>query len=222
MEEEVQVAQAAQESEVADVADKIAIDQLPENDRAATARDYLAKRMQLLELEVAHFDLRRKGELSHLHNERLKTAMQALVIVAGLIIVGGFGAMMWWASRSESVVVEAFDVPPALAGHGETGRAVASTMLDELDKMQEATRGPAAKLALKSAWTGDIKIDVPETGVSLGEVQRVLRDNLGHDQHIGGTLVEEPDGTLALSVRGDGIRPKTFTGPAADLAKLVR
>ena len=61
---------------------------------------------------------------------------------------------------------------------------------------------------------------MPETGVSLGEIHRLLQERFGHDLRIGGDLVQTLDGGLSLTIRGGGVSPKTFTGGAGDLEKL--
>jgi tetratricopeptide (TPR) repeat protein len=48
----------------------------------------------------------------------------------------------------------------------------------------------------------------------------MIKTRFGHDQHIQGDLVKVPTG-LALTVRGTGILPKTFTGDSAALDKLL-
>jgi tetratricopeptide (TPR) repeat protein len=200
-----------------DLANEIALEML----RAGRGRDaetYLKKKIELLELQIRHFDedygLRRLGE-------RFKIAIQALLVLTGLALMVVVCTMVWSASHSQSVVVDDFESPPDMAQKGGTGRVVATGVLDELSKLQSATRSSAGKLLLKSAWAGDIKIAIPQTGVSLGELERTLRLWLGHDLHIGGSLMEEAGG-LALTVRGDGIEPKTFTGGPSDLRKLSR
>ncbi len=211
---EVKEAQGASDS----LADGIAVALMAEPAADGTLpREYLRKRMHLLDLEIRHFDedysLRRLGE-------RLRIGIQVLLIVAGAVIVIALAALVWSAAHSQNVVVDAFDAPPDLAQKGETGRVVASDVLDELTKLQAATRTSAGKKSLKNAWTGDITINIPDTGISLGELERTLKDNLGNDLHIGGSLVETADGALALTVRGDGVLPKTFTG--TDLPKLAQ
>jgi tetratricopeptide (TPR) repeat protein len=62
---------------------------------------------------------------------------------------------------------------------------------------------------------------VPETGVSIGEINRLLHARFGHDLHIDGDLVQTTDGGLALTVRGDGVPAATFAGGASDLGKLT-
>ena len=201
------------------LADRIAVEALRADGGAGSeeARAFLRKHTELVDLQVKHFEndymLRRLGE-------RVRIGIQILFVITGVVLVAGAGALVWSASRSESVVVDAFDAPPALAQRGETDRVVAGDVLDELTKLQSATRSAGIKKSLTGAWAGDIKVEIPDTGVSLGEVERLLKDNLGHDLHIGGALVQAPDGALALTVRGDGVLPKTFTG--ADLPTLAR
>jgi hypothetical protein len=98
---------------------------------------------------------------------------------------------------------------------------VAAGVLDALQKLQDATRSQAKGLDTRGAWSSDVKIDVPETGISIGEVNRLLHQRFGNDLHIDGDLVQTESGGLALTVRGDGVPAKTFQGGAADLDKLT-
>lgn len=83
------------------------------------------------------------------------------------------------------------------------------------------TRTSATKRGLSNAWAGDIKVQVPQTGVSIGDVDRMLKARFGHDVQIGGDLVQTDSGGLALTVRGDGVLPKVFTDTSGDLEKLT-
>ena len=62
-----------------------------------------------------------------------------------------------------------------------------------------------------------MKIEVPETGLSIGDINRLLHERFGHDLHIDGDLVQTSEGGLVLTVRGDGISPHSFSGAAGDL-----
>jgi tetratricopeptide (TPR) repeat protein len=125
------------------------------------------------------------------------------------------------AVTSRRVVIEPFHAPPGLAARGIDGTVIASGRLDELGRLQDATRSSTAGLGMSGAWSGNIKLDVPETGISLGEISRLLRERFGHDVHIDGELVETPSAGLALTVRGSGVPPKTFGGTATELDKLT-
>jgi hypothetical protein len=59
-------------------------------------------------------------------------------------------------------------------------------------------------LALSGAWTSDIKLAVPQTGLSISEMPRLLRERFGHDVPIDGDIFETQQGELALTVRGNG------------------
>jgi tetratricopeptide (TPR) repeat protein len=206
------------------LATRFALDALDEQIPADEARAFLNKQSRLTDEQMHFLRLRKKYYAEDLGIKRLenilKVTVQVLLILTGVLIVAGLAILVWWASRSETVVVEDFDSPPAMAQRGVTGRVVAAGLLDELTKLQSATRSTTAHKSLTSAWSGDIKIEIPDTGVSLGELERTLRQNLGNDVHISGSLVQAQDGTLGLTVRGDDVLPKTFTG--TDLAKLTR
>jgi len=152
---------------------------------------------------------------------RIRNGMQVLTALVFAVIGVGLGVMVYDAFATRSVVVEPFDTPPALAARGLSGKVVAGGLLDELSRLQAATRGTVAKRQLSNAWTGDIKVEVPETGLSLGDIDRMLKARFGHDLHIGGDLVQTDAGGLVLTVRGDGVLPKVFTGAAGDLDKLT-
>jgi tetratricopeptide (TPR) repeat protein len=90
-----------------------------------------------------------------------------------------------------------------------------------LTRIQAETRSSAKRRLLSNAWTNRIAIEVPDTGISVGQLEGILKARLGHDQHIGGDLLQTQKGGLALTVRGTGILPKTFTDETGDLDKLL-
>jgi tetratricopeptide (TPR) repeat protein len=148
-------------------------------------------------------------------------AVQALVALVAIVIGAGILLMLRDAFVARSVVVESFEVPPALAARGVTGKVAASGLLDELRRLQQATRADAAKRELSNAWAGEITLEVPEAGISYSEMSRLLKARFGHDVHIDGEVVQGERGELEFTVRGDGIAPRTFSGSASALAKLT-
>lgn len=151
----------------------------------------------------------------------LRLGLQLFGVLAATALGVGLLVMLADAFNAQSVIVDPFDAPPTLAGRGLSGKVVASRLLDQLTRLQAATHGSAVKRNLSNAWTNDIKVEVPETGVSIGDVDRMLKARFGHELHIGGDLVQNDDGGLALTVRGDGVLPKTFVGGAGELDKLT-
>jgi tetratricopeptide (TPR) repeat protein len=190
----------------------------------AESDSYLRKQERLLDLQLKHFEQDKRLQYSDLRLKRLSDGLKVMfevsLAVVGLMVLIAIAAAIWTASRSSSVVVDSFSAPPDLAAKGLTGEVLATKFLDDLTVFQAQTRASAAKRGLKDAWSGDIKVEVPQTGVSIGEVMRALRDWLGHETHVGGNLEETADG-VSLTVRGDGILPKTFTGPATNLSGVL-
>jgi tetratricopeptide (TPR) repeat protein len=200
------------------------------------ARDtsaFLKKQAQFLEtqnkllqdehaLRLAH--LRHRSHL--LRGQRFGQGIRiAVQLATGLIVIVvgiGIAVMLHDAFNSRTVVVDLFEAPAPLAARGITGTVLAGALLDELTHMQEATRSSAnAKRDLAGAWSNDVKLAVPEAGVSLAELSRALKARFGHDLHIGGAVVETRAGGLALTVRGDKLASMTFTGAVDELESLT-
>jgi tetratricopeptide (TPR) repeat protein len=194
--------------------------------------DFLDEQTQLLKVQKEHLKDEHALRVAHLRNQlkeenvrgfglRLRVGFQLFIVLLATVIGIGVAVMIHDAVTSRRVVIEPFDAPPGLAAKGLTGKVIASGLLDELSRLQDATRASSAARGLSGAWAGNIKLDVPETGVSVGEISRLLKERFGHDVHIDGDLVETPIGGLALTVRGNGVPPKTFDGSATELPKLT-
>jgi len=221
------------ESEATAVATIVAMDAARyDPELARKAGEYLEKQnnlvlasTELVKLQVHHFDEERKLAIDAAKRKRffdhLRMSFQVFLttIAAGI----GLGALfiVHGAITSRSVVIEPFDTPHALVERGITGKTVSAGLLDVLSKIQVASRNTAESRSLSNAWTNDIAIEVPETGLSIGQIERALKDRFGHDQHIDGDLVQTETGGLALTVRGNGILAKTFSDDTRDLDKLL-
>ncbi|HEX4095449.1 MAG TPA: hypothetical protein VHX64_01910, partial [Caulobacteraceae bacterium] len=199
---------------------------------ARAAERFLERQAHLLELEAVELQEQRAVRLHHLHDQtresqlrrfaqHMRNGLQIFVAILATAIGLGLVIMLADAFSARSVVVEPFDAPPALAARGLTGKVVAGEVLDALTKLQAATRSSAAKRRLSNAWTGDIKVEVPETGISLSDIFHALVARFGHETHIDGDLVQTGDGGLVLTIRGDGILPRSFQGAAGDLDTLT-
>jgi len=64
-------------------------------------------------------------------------------------------------------------------------------------------------------------VEIPETGLSLGEIQHLLEQRFGHDQRIEGDLVEIDPNQLILTVRGTRILPARLAGWVGNLHELL-
>src|SRR5450631_607989 len=200
------------------------------------ARDtsaFLKKQAQLLEIQAAHLTDEHEARLHFLRGQarevdirrfglRLRVGFQLFLVLVATVVGIGVVLVLHDAFTSHGVIVEPFDVPTALASHGLTGKVVASGVLDELIQLQSATRSAVAKRDLSNAWASEVALAVPEASVSVTEISRLLRNRFGNDVHIDGDLVGPPTGDLSLTIRGNGVPPKTFTGSATELGALSK
>jgi tetratricopeptide (TPR) repeat protein len=194
--------------------------------------DFLSEQTQLLKVQKEHLKDEHSLRLAHLrHQVRAENVRQVgmrvrigLHLCIALLVLGvavGAAIMIRDAVASRSVVIDAFDIAPNVAAQVPSGKIVAAGLLDVLTRIQASTRSGAEHRSLASAWTNDIAIDVPETGISIGQLQRMMKARFGRDQHIDGDLAQSETGGLALTVRGTGILPKTFVDEARHLDKLL-
>ncbi|MDP8914060.1 MAG: tetratricopeptide repeat protein [Pseudomonadota bacterium] len=150
---------------------------------------------------------------------RIGIAFKATLIAAFGLFVILLAVILFAAIRSEKVVVEPFKVPETLTEAGASGDVVADGIVDELTRLQAATRTDAPLRPINSAWSRQVEVEFPQTGASIGEIRRFLMARLGNDTRVSGSVTRE-DGTLRLTVRGDGIPAKSFSGPLKELPGL--
>jgi hypothetical protein len=119
---------------------------------------------------------------------RLRTGFQMFLVLFGTVIGVGLAIVIYSAVQSRSVVIEPFDIAPNVAAEVPSGKIVAAGLLDVLTRIQAASRASIEHRKLSNAWTNEISIEVPETGISIGQLERTIKTRFGHDQHIDGDL----------------------------------
>ena len=171
-------------------------------------------------LEAAHAarDLQARSREGRLRRagQRARLVMQIFAVLVASAVALELLSMLYDAATSRSVVIDAFRAPSSLAARGLTGDVIAAELLDALQKLQDETRTGHRSLEAHGAWASDIKLNVPDTGISIGEIDRILHDRFGHDTHIDGDVVQTAAGTLEMTIRGDGIPAASFTGSNLD------
>jgi tetratricopeptide (TPR) repeat protein len=176
-------------------------------------RRLIAAQLEHLHEQFAHLKLRHWGE-------RLKLALQALTILVGVIILGGVLMLAWQAHQASGVVIEAFTAPPDMAAKGYSGQALASRIEDRLNELQAQTWDVRPAATYTNSWGHEIKVEIPETGVSLSELDRMLRQWLGRETHVDGDLVHTPQG-LSLTIRSEA-GGSEVEGDEADMSALTQ
>src|ERR1700761_4499950 len=152
----------------------------------------------------------------------LGVMLRLATLCVGLAAATGIGLMVWDALHSNGLLIEPFSVPPDLAQRGLTGQVVAARLLDRLNDLQTDTSSQRAAKSYVHSWgPDDIKIDIPETGVSLGQLESFLREKLGHDTHVSGEIVRTQSG-LSLTVRAGADGSAAITGADTDTDALLQ
>ena len=201
----------------------------------ASARAFLDKQSRMLDIQMEHLHEQRGLSLSHLRlrrlNEGFKVALQVLACTVGFAVVLFVGTLAWQAWRSRALVIEPIRTPPDLAQRGLDGTALSARLLDKLRVLQDATDSARAPNTYTHAWGDDIKLQIPETGVSVSELQSYLRRWLGHDIHISGevfrgwsagrTAADGPPDAIFLTVRAGDSPGATLTGREDQADELV-
>ena len=214
-------AAAEQASEAAPDTSGLALDLAMEEARADPSLHddvsaFLRNQNALVDIQKHH--LRKQFRLSQ-WEKRLGVFLRLATAVVGVAVATALGATVWDASQSKGLIIEPFSVPPEMAERGLSSEVVASQVLDKLTAMTK-TESSRAVQSYANNWGNDIKMEIPETGISVGELRRFLRNWLGHDIRISGEVYRTETG-IAVTARAGG-EGATFTGKESDLDSLVQ
>ena len=191
----------------------------PKVDDELTA--YLRDQRKLIDEQRHHLHEQFKHLRLSIWEKRTGVLLRVATAVIGVAVAGFIGLMLWDAAHSSGLVVEPFAVPSDMAAKGLTGQVVASQMLDKLSAMQTITYSTRPPQSYENNWGTNLKVEIPETGVSIGELQQFLKDWLGHDTHITGEVYRTDTGIAVTAREGSGAGA-TFTGPESDLDGLMQ
>ncbi len=187
---------------------------------------FLRGQARLAELQAEHLHEQRGLIISRLRwgrfGDRMRALLQVMTALAGAAVVALVATMAWAAHQAHGLAIEAFSVPPDLARTGLTGQVAASRFLDKLQVLQSATaQSDRPSQSYSSDWGADFKVEIPQTGLTFSEFEKLLRERLGHVSHVSGEVVTTPTG-IALTARMGDAPPKTFTGPVSAFDDLAR
>ncbi len=195
----------------------------------AEAAAFLRDQRRLVNLQSEHLHEQRELMTSRLRwgrfSDRMKAVLQVMTALVGLAVVVGVGAMAWSASQDHSLVVEPFLAPPALAQSGVSGQVVAGDVTDHLEGIDRviAARGSFSGSTSVSADASDeVKLEIPETGISVTELSRALRRWLGAQRLIEGSLRQTPDGQIRLTAHLAGHESVSASGLLEQLEEIER
>ena len=152
--------------------------------------------------------------------ERVRAALWAILAIAALAILGLIALLLVHAARANALIVQSFQVPPALATQGLSGQVVATEVLDKLAEMQAQSESMRAASSYDNNWGDDLKIDIPNTGATADQIWKLLRGWLGKETRISGEVIQTPEG-LALTARAGAKPGERFVSKNGDLDALV-
>jgi hypothetical protein len=143
------------------------------------ARLVLRRHAELLEQQL------RQGGMA-LVRDRIKVWRDLSLVGLVLLVVAGAGWALWDASRADGVVVERFTVPPDLASQGLAGEVVANRLLDHMTEMHATLPSWGTPGTRARGSRDELRVEIPQSGVSLGELTRHLRRTLGRERTVTG------------------------------------
>jgi tetratricopeptide (TPR) repeat protein len=154
--------------------------------------------------------------------ERAAAVLAGAAALAALAAVLGLGAMAWRASGADGVIVRRFTAPAAFEEAGLGGEVLATRFMDRINAHQEASRGTALQSATGfSGSQGDaVTLAIPQTGISLADLDAVLRQWLGRETAITGNVSQMGE-TVVVTVRYGAQTPVRVTGPVTELEAMI-
>ena len=173
---------------------------------SAAAETLLERQARLVRLQIA--------------SERMSLALKTMTAFVGLAVAVAAAALLWSASRASGLVFSSLSVPPQLAQRGLTGEAVAGQLIDRVRRLDEGVDSIRAPSSYTNDWSGRIAVEIPNTGVSVAELSRHLRQWLGRQTPVTGEVFRSGGG-YGLTVRVGDRSGSTFTMPEADFERLL-
>ncbi len=147
---------------------------------------------------------------SHLSvwEKRLGVFLRLATAAVGVALASAIGLAAWIASQADGTVVDAFSVPPQFVQAGITGEMVANDLTSRIGAVRDFAQANSVSASqnVRKDSADDIKVEIPETGVSLGQAWRYLRLWLGHERHLSGSVRLIGEGKMALTVAVNGER----------------
>ena len=152
---------------------------------------------------------------------RIKAVRDTALAFVVLLIAAGVLGFVWNARQASGLVIQPLSTPPDLTQRGLDSRAVSSQLLDRLNGLQAKTDSIRAANTFANNWEGDVSVEIPSTGVSIGELDRWLRGALGHETIISGEVTRGGE-SLSMTVRTPAGGGRTIVSQSGDLEALVQ
>src|ERR1700722_11311125 len=148
---------------------------------------FLDEQTSFVQLQKEHLHEQRHLLLSRLRwrrfDDQMKGALQIMLVALGALVVIAVIAAVWDASQADGLVVDEFSVPPAFEQAGVSGAVLTEDFTARLSDIREfANENSYSRSKEVTAGRKDeVRIEIPQVGISIAEAQHFLRDWLGHE-----------------------------------------
>jgi tetratricopeptide (TPR) repeat protein len=198
----------------------------PELSRAAS--DYLAAQKHLVQLQIRHVDEELRLAIAAAkrkrYSDRIRNTLATLValLVLGLVLAGV--RLTVEALRDHSLVVDRFSVPADLAAQGLTPEALADSLVSRIGEIRDVANRNSFNVTeeVRGAAAGSVRVEIPQTGVSLDEVEHFAHRWLGHEVLVTGSVRDEGGDELVITLHIAGAEPINVKGSRSDLEGLIQ
>jgi tetratricopeptide (TPR) repeat protein len=150
--------------------------------------------------------------------ERLELAKAVIINLVILCVISSVCFVFYREWQREPVIIEPLVVPDSFTQQGYSGSVLANRLMDQVSANREASYNrlpdnqkylfPVEVTNADSADT--LKVDIPETGMSLNIIIQYIRKMRGKETRINGDLVGDKD-QLEFTIRVNG-KPKIVKG----------
>ncbi len=185
---------------------------------------FLDAQRDLVRTQIHHLH----SQLAQLHvktlGDRVRVGLQfaSLGALLGLLVLAGLTVRD--AMNDHGLVIESFSAPPRLAEQGLTGEALAHQMLGRIEAIRREANQNSVTVSddVRSGGADSLKVEVPQTGLSLDEVDRYLHRTLGHAHRLSGEISEDGAGHVVVEAHVSQSDPIRVVGEVKDLDKLMQ
>ncbi len=141
---------------------------------------FLASQTRLVDDQRHHLRIQLRQLGLKIAADRLRLLLQLFTVAAALGLIALVASVVRDAMADHGLVIESFSTSPGLAARGLTGEALADQMLARIEAIRRTANANSITVSddVRAGGSDSIKVEIPETGLSLDQVDRFLRHTL--------------------------------------------
>ena len=190
--------------------------QMGDHDPALTGHiaSFFEAQSRLTDAQAHHLHVQLARTRLGTAGDAFKVALQGATLVVVLSVVLLLGWIVRDATHDYTLTIETISVPPSLAARGYTAATVAEALRGKIDAVRKvANANSAGETAdVHNGRDEGLKVEIPETGLSLDQVQRFLHGYFGHSRILTGAVTDLSGDRIGLDLQVSGADPVTIEG----------